>query len=268
MTLPLGTVILMQLYHNPMSTCSQKVRLVLAEKSLDFDSIILDLQQGEQFKPDYLALNPLAVVPTLVDDHQAMIESTLINEYLEERYLGPALTPSTAVERHQVRLFTKVIDDVLHPACGIITYAIGIRPGLLRRSKADITALINAIPDPLRRRDRAQVIAKGVEAENFDAALRAYLTVLDQAEARLNGQPYLTGSSVSLADFALLPYLIRLDQLALYDGIEARPLLSIWYNRMRDRPSYHDAVTAWVSTAAIGAFRAAGEQVRDQLKLG
>ena len=58
----------MKLYHNIVSTCSQKVRLVLAEKNLVYESEFLDLQRGDQFAPDYLKLNPNAVVPTLEDD--------------------------------------------------------------------------------------------------------------------------------------------------------------------------------------------------------
>ena len=76
----------MKLYHNPMSTCSQKVRLVLAEKQLDFESVVLDLQGGAQFESEYLKLNPQAVVPTLVHQAQVITESTLINEYLEDCY--------------------------------------------------------------------------------------------------------------------------------------------------------------------------------------
>ena len=52
----------MKLYHNGLSTCSQKVRMVLAEKQLPFESHIMDLQRGDQFQPDYVKLNPGALV--------------------------------------------------------------------------------------------------------------------------------------------------------------------------------------------------------------
>ena len=105
----------MKLYHNPMSTCSQKVRLVLAEKQLDFESVVLDLQGGAQFESEYLKLNPQAVVPTLVHQAQVITESTLINEYLEDCYPEPSLLPKTAIERYQLRAFCKQLDDHLHP---------------------------------------------------------------------------------------------------------------------------------------------------------
>ena len=76
----------MKLYHNPVSTCSQKVRLVLAEKGLEYESEVLDLLAGDQFAPDYVAKNPSAVVPTLEDGGRVFVESTLINEYLDDAY--------------------------------------------------------------------------------------------------------------------------------------------------------------------------------------
>ena len=257
----------MQLFHNPMSTCSQKVRLVLAEKALDFDSQILDLQAGAQFDDAYLALNPQAVVPTLVDAGQPLVESTLINEYLEESYPKPQLMPASAKGRHQVRLITMRLDEVLHRACGIVTYAIGIRPGLLRRSQADIDALIAGIPDPIKRADRAQVLSKGIDADNFGAALSAYLGILDEAENHLSQHDFLAGSDVTLADFGLLPYLLRLEHLALIAAIDARPRLANWYQNMQRRPSFATAVTSWLPTSAVDAFQAAGNAIKPKLDL-
>ena len=66
----------MKLYHAAPSTCSQKVRLVLAEKGLDYESVELDLQAGDQFEPGYLDKNPNGVVPTLEDGSATLIEST------------------------------------------------------------------------------------------------------------------------------------------------------------------------------------------------
>lgn len=257
----------MQLYHNPMSSCSQKVRLVLAEKRLSYESTVLDLQRGDQFQPEYVALNPQAVVPTLIDAGQSIVESTLINEYLEEHYTAIKLMPTQASARHQVRLMTKLFDETLHPACGIITYAIGIRPNLLHLSQADINALLDGIPDSTRRLNREQAIRQGIKAKNFADALNRYLGVLDQVEDRLTTQHYLVGNYISLADFALLPYVIRLDHLAFNDAIVSRPFLSAWYERLQQRPSFEVAVVDWLSESAVNAFRAAGGKIKNDIFL-
>ena len=89
----------MQLYHNAVSTCSQKVRMVIHEKGLMVEDHLIDLQKGEQFSEDYVRLNPNAVVPTLIDDNKVMIESTLINEYLDDAYPEKNLKPESEVER-------------------------------------------------------------------------------------------------------------------------------------------------------------------------
>src|SRR5712675_3161415 len=72
------------LYNAPQSTCSQRVRFVLNAKGLAFEEVKLDLLAGDQLKPDYLALNPNGVVPTLDHDGNIVIDSSVIIEYLDE----------------------------------------------------------------------------------------------------------------------------------------------------------------------------------------
>src|SRR5712692_3338360 len=69
---------MLTLYHGKTSVCSVKARLALAEKGVAWDSRLLTLR-GDQFEPDYMKLNPNAVVPTLVHDGKVVIESTVIN---------------------------------------------------------------------------------------------------------------------------------------------------------------------------------------------
>ena len=69
------------LYHHGSSACAAKVRFALAEKALAWESRYVDILRGEQFAPAYLALNPKAVVPTLVHDGAVIVESTVICEF-------------------------------------------------------------------------------------------------------------------------------------------------------------------------------------------
>src|SRR5580698_2422412 len=114
---------MIELYHHGSSVCAAKVRLVLAEKLLEWDGHDVDILKGEQFNRDYIKLNPKAVVPTLVHDGVPILESTVICEYLDETFPDPPLKPSTAWERADMRLWTKAVDEVLHPMCGEITFA-------------------------------------------------------------------------------------------------------------------------------------------------
>src|SRR5262245_60661767 len=83
------------LYNAPQSTCSQRVRFVLNAKKISFAEIKLDLLAGDQLKPDYLALNPNGVVPTLDHDGAIVIDSSVIIEYLDE-VVGPTVTAPKA----------------------------------------------------------------------------------------------------------------------------------------------------------------------------
>lgn len=105
---------MLELYHAHISTCSQKVRLCLAEKGLEWTSHPIEFATGEHLKPAYLALNPNGVVPTLVDDGRPVIDSSVICEYLEETApgAGTALMPRDAYARAKVRAWLRYIEEV------------------------------------------------------------------------------------------------------------------------------------------------------------
>ena len=94
---------MLELYSAPQSTCSQKVRLTLAEKNLNFVEHKMKLFQNDQLKPEYLKLNPNGVVPTLVDDGTPIIDSSVIMEYLDEVYPEIALSPAEPKQRAHMR---------------------------------------------------------------------------------------------------------------------------------------------------------------------
>ena len=89
---------MLALYHNDVSVCAQKVRMCLAEKNLDWDGRHLSLGDGDHLTPEYLKLNPNGVVPTLLHDERVIIESTVINEYLDTEFAGPPLRPANALK--------------------------------------------------------------------------------------------------------------------------------------------------------------------------
>src|SRR5262249_51600609 len=105
------------LYHHGSSVCAGKVRLVLAEKGVPWEGIYVDILRGDQFDPAYVKLNPKAVVPTLIHDGKVIIESSVICEYLDEVFPAPSLKPAAPERRAAMRLWTKAVDEYLHPAC-------------------------------------------------------------------------------------------------------------------------------------------------------
>ena len=69
---------MLELYHNGSTVCAAKIRTVLAEKNVPWNGYYLDVLEADQFDPEYLKLNPKAVVPTIVHDGNVVIESTVI----------------------------------------------------------------------------------------------------------------------------------------------------------------------------------------------
>ena len=104
---------MLTLYHNDMSVCAAKARTALAEKKLDWNGVHLDLRAGDAQKPEYLKLNPNAVVPTLVDNGRVIIELTVICEFIDDQWPDRPLKPTDAFGRAQMRLWTKQLDDGL-----------------------------------------------------------------------------------------------------------------------------------------------------------
>src|SRR5579863_10596467 len=83
----------MQLYTYYRSQASFRVRIALNLKGLARDEFYLHLEKGDQFAPDYRALNPQMVVPTLIDGETRLFQSLAILEYLEEKHPEPPLLP-------------------------------------------------------------------------------------------------------------------------------------------------------------------------------
>lgn len=251
------------LYHNGMSSCSQKVRLALAEKGLGYESREVNLVAGEQHAPDYVKLNPGHVVPTLVHAGRVLIESSLINEYVEEAFPATPLAPREPGARHAMRLWVKQIDEKVHPAAGVITYAIGARPAALSQPPEVREKAVAGIPDPARRAARRSVLEHGVKAPEFAGALGAFLDLIDAMDAKLAPGGWLSGDRFGLADAAALPYVLRLEHLAMTPLLteKARPRVADWLARVKARPSFETAVAKWAPAPIVNLFRTAGEAV-------
>ena len=85
---------MLKLYYHPLSPLARRVWISLLEKKLEFEPIVVNLDRGEQLKPEFLELNPFHHVPILVDEDFRIIESLAIMDYLEAKYPEISLLPS------------------------------------------------------------------------------------------------------------------------------------------------------------------------------
>ena len=256
------------LYHFGFSTCSQKVRLVLAEKGLDFESREVNLMAGEQHDPEYVKLNPKHVVPTLVHDGRVVVESSRIIEYLDDTFPEPPMRPAAGPARDAAERWIQHVDEALHPAAPTVTFALGPRNVLLQQPEAVREANLAAIPDPRERARRRSVLAHGVNAPEFAGAFGVFLDTLDRMERELANRPWLSGERFGLADASLLPYVLRLEHLGLDPVIDpgTRPRVADWLARVRARPSFETAVQAWVAPAVVEMMRGNGKQAWPEIE--
>ncbi|MDH3240224.1 MAG: glutathione S-transferase family protein [Alphaproteobacteria bacterium] len=236
---------MLELYHNGMSTCSQKVRLCLAEKHLDWTDRYMDLRAGDQHTPDYLALNPKGVVPTLVDDGTVIVESTVINEYLDDRFPEPALRPDTPLDVARMRIWTKQLDEGLHAETGVMSNAIAFRFQKLAKGEAFANKVVEGIPDLAKRERYRSVVFEGVRSPLFKSSIKRFRRLLDDMDAALADHRWLAGEAFSLADIGLAPYITRMDHLGLNRMWLNQPRIGDWYKRITSRPSYEPAYVRW-----------------------
>jgi ganglioside-induced differentiation-associated protein 1 len=251
---------MLELYHHGTSVCAAKSRLVLQEKCLAWTGHYVDILKGEQFAPEYLKLNPKHVVPTLVHDGHVIRESTLIGEYLDEVFPEPPLKPATALDRVTMRMWTKRLDEEVHPATGIVTYAISHRHAVIANGPAAIEAWVNHAP-PAERERRRQRLENGIDDPDAQRAMRIYDRFLADMETQLSITPFLAGERFSLAEVGVIPYVNRLDKLAL-SGLwtEARPHLADWFARVKARPSFEPAMLAFVPPPLTALMRERGAE--------
>lgn len=259
------------LYHSVESTCAQKVRVVLATKLLDWEEIRLNLRKGEQFAPHYLQFNPKAVVPTLVHNGTAIQESSVINEYLEDRFPEMSLRPADPIARAQMRLLVKTVDDEVHPAIGVLSYAVFLRHQMNQRMSAEeLREHFRKVVGPARRDRQQATHEKGLAAPAATLSISTLRRFVRQLATALGGQPWLVGDSFTLADAAAIPYLFRARALRLAPLWDGHAAVAAWLERGEAEASRLQLTDVFGSPdfhAMVAAYADAEEHaIRQQLE--
>ena len=231
---------MLKLYNAPHSTCSQKVRICLHEKGLPFEDIRLDLGKAkDQLKPEYLKLNPNGVVPTLVDDGNVIINSSVICEYLDEKYPAPKLTPDDIVAaRQDARLDALSRGGADRGGAGAVVQhglpAALCRPrrrALPRRAvgrPADPQALLS----PHEPRPASSAPTSRPRSSRSTAPARAW-------RRRWQSGPWLMGEQYTIADIVVTPSIDRMADLGFSSIWDQKyPRVTDWYARMQARPAF------------------------------
>src|SRR5215468_12475032 len=231
-----------KLYNAPQSTCSQRVRFVLNAKGLPFTEEKLDLLAGDQLKPDYLALNPNGVVPTLDHDGNIVIDSSVIIEYLDEVAPEPAhLTPEAPVARARMRSLMRFIDEMPAAAVRVPTFNLAFLPRFAKMSEQEFVAFAES--KPLRKEFMLAMGRKGFPEKDMQQALDRMQRTYERMDATIaeSGGPWLLGEDISLADVAVMPALVRMNDLGLADAWANMPNIVRWFDAIRAHAAFKPA---------------------------
>lgn len=256
-----------KLYHGTTSVCAAKVRLVLYEKGIGFESELLNLQKGEQHDPAYLKLNPKAVVPTLVDGEHVITESSVIMFYLEETHPEPALLPADPWARAQTRLWMKRVDDFLHPGCTTVTFATANRKHFLETMTPEQREERYARNPNLERREiQRECIEQGLGAPRVGPVVKQYDDAFADMERQLGKTRWLAGDDFGFADICMVPYVNRLSLICM-DGLwtRNRPRVTEWFADVQARPSFEDAIVRWMTDEDHDRFVVPRDEVESTL---
>jgi len=180
------------------------VRIALSEKRIPWEPIYVNLRANEHKTPEFLALNPYGKVPVLLDEGAIIYDSTVVNEYLEDRFPDRPLMPRDPLGRAAVRLWEDYGDNAfLGPAEAIFIHNKGWRT---------------------------------FEPERLQQMRQQIQDVLSRLEKYLDGKKFLVRDTFTLADICFAPRIIMLDQL----GTPLKPAsknVQAWIERIKERES-------------------------------
>lgn len=240
------------LWHAPLSSCSQRVRLCLAETDSNFESHLLNLERGDHASEDYQRIHPKGVVPAMVEDGTLYIESIDIIRHLA---------------RHSLALRDGVDDDLLPRADAaqvdlkLLTFEF-----LFATTRGGTDAKAAAFQKNHQNewlKEFYRDFAAGFDPVRVTQAVtrtRQGFEYLDTVLA--DGRRFLSGPNFTLADIAWLPNVHRFSLMGW--PWEQTPHLHRWFSIVSKRPSYQSALVDWENQDAITAFTDYTKQRQDE----
>jgi len=197
---------MLTLFEHPLSAYAMKVKMALLEKGLEFQATLPEGMANGTAGGAFVEASPRAEVPALVDGDVKVFDSTVILEYLEDKWPSPPLLPKTPAERARVRMIEDVMDSLYEPNnWGVM----------------EITRFKRA-SGPLA--DKLVGYAKS----NIDQ-LQHWL------DGQLGGKPWMNGESFGWGDIVCAPYINR--SAAIGYTPPAGSQLAAWLTRVNQRPS-------------------------------
>lgn len=248
-----------KIYTMPPSLCSQRVRMTLLEKRVPYAEHVVNTATGENLRPEYIALNPRALVPTLTFDDRRLFDSATIMRFANNWFEGPELAPADHEAFAEMNRWIDRADDF--PVRGF-TYRAQLESGLpdfwVVALRDNIVRARDLYPEhrdlyDLKLKDWADLVAWMKNPGDTREGERIANAMADEADAALARHSFLVGGEISLADLTVFILFMRLQCGCNVELCTPnyRPHLHDWIERMKQRPSYEGAVLAPYRTTAL-----------------
>ena len=237
----------LHLFHFGMSNCSQRVRMVLEEKGLPWTGHHVDLMKMEHVTGENGRLSPHGVVPTLIDDGRIIYESHDIISYLDEHYPETSFAPSNPQLAAQIEDLMQrsaaLQDDVK-----LLTFTI-VFGDAAKKSEEELAVYAEHQTNAELVEWHRKLAHDAFTADEIDQAILNYHSYLEHLESILRDSPWLSGDAFGLGDISCLVQwdracLLNAKKPGLFD-LDAFPRCTSWFERIRERPSYHKAIVAY-----------------------
>jgi len=247
------------LYSHYASICSQRARLVLVEKQIPFKGVMLHYDKFETLSPSYLGINPRGLVPTVVADGEVVFDSATIMRYINNRYVGPELTPGD--ENEVARINQEIVAADFFPIRDMVFWTAKHRGDhgathsgwgfdMVKKYIETMESFKTQYPDfaenyELKLKDWRGQIGRINSEATMERSRNLVEETMDDFEQRLETKNYLVGENYSLADLTWTPILIRLQYSLGYKiwGDELRPNLERYFeDRIKGRGSFKAAI--------------------------
>jgi glutathione S-transferase len=214
------------------------VRLCQTYKRVDLRERVIDLANLEHITPEYLAINPRAEVPTLVADGQVITESSIINEYLEDRFPEQRLLPRDPLMVARVRMWNRFVDAGATPALAVPTYQLWVRPHITPERRERLAGDLQRIPSASHRERWLRILGRGFDKAELSQAFAVVEATFSRMEEALGHGRFLVGDEYSLADVESTPIVVRALHLERADLWSDKPRLAAWFERVRALPNF------------------------------
>jgi len=220
------------------SPCARRVRIVLLEKGLEWQTRIVDLTRMEQKRPEYLKLNPNGLVPTLVHGQRVIYESNVITEYLDAVFPAPRLYPADPWSCARAKMW-QAFELAMAKEYRPLMYLRVIGPLDRQRPKDEVMRDVRRSTDDPAHLDWVSRVYDGTIVDEDEAAhlARQLYQRIDHIECALTGQ-FLLGDQFSIADISVYPRVAMYPMVGLQIDSAKYPRTVRWMSAVATRPSF------------------------------